>query len=195
MTDDLYRPQGLTLRVKHRRFLDTLRLHGVPDEQLPVTAPLCGELLLSYAFEQPEQFVMATPPLLAWAGVALADCQALALNNFKGRFSAQLLRTGVHEGLVAVRTGGELEAVLLAFDGFWQHHVSSEIGRQTCVCAPRRDVLLIANLSVPGALQALQTEAARVFHASTDEHALSLQLMQWTPAGWQLAQTAAVDAV
>jgi hypothetical protein len=189
MTDDLYHPERLTLRVKHRNFLDALRSHGVPDEQLPVTAPLCGELLLSYAFEQPAQFVMATPPLLARAGVTPADCRALALANFKGRFSAQLVRTGLHEGLIAVRTGGDLEAVVLAFDGFWQHHMSSEIGHDTCVCAPRRDVLLIAKLSLPGALEALRAEAARLFHATTDTHALSLQLMQWTPTGWRLAQS------
>lgn len=190
MTDDLYRPERLTLRVKHRDFLVTLRQHGVPDAQLPVTAPLCGDLLLSYAFEQPDHFVMATPPLLDRAGVSTADIRALALANFKGRFTAQLVRTGVHDGVFTVRAGGELDAVLLAFDGFWQHHVSREIGPVTQVCAPRRDVLLIADPGVPGALAALRAEAARVFHASTDAHALSLQCMQWAPAGWQLVQLA-----
>lgn len=42
MTDDLFRPERLTLRIKHRHFLDTLRAHGVLDAQMPVTAPLCG---------------------------------------------------------------------------------------------------------------------------------------------------------
>ena len=189
MTDDLYRPERLTLRVKHRHFLDALRAHGVPSEQLPVTAPLCGELLLSYAFEQPERFVMATPPLLAQAGVAPDDCRALVLANFKGRFSAQLVRVSEHQGLFKVRTGGDLEAVLLAFDGFWQSHVSREIGTETVVCAPRRDVLLIADLTVHGALEALRGEAATAFGAGEDAHALSLQLMQWSTTGWQVAQT------
>jgi hypothetical protein len=190
MTDNPYRPEQLTLRIKHRHFIDTLRAHGVPAEQMPVTAPLCGDLLISYAFEQPEQFVMATPPLLAKAGVAPADCRPLALANFKGRFSAQLVRSSVHDGLIAVRTGGELEAVMLVFDGFWQGRVRPEIRGELVVCVPRRDVLLIADAAVPGALAALRLESSRAFGAVADNHALSLQQMQWTPEGWRLLEAA-----
>ena len=190
MTDNLYRPERLTLRIKHRHFLDTLRAHGVPDEQMPVTAPLCGDLQISYAFELPEQFVMATAPLLAKAGVAPDACRALALANFKGRFSAQLMRTGAHKGLIAVRTGDDLEAVMLVFDGFWQDHVRPELRGDLVASAPRRDVLLIADAAIPGALEALRVESSRAFGAAADNHALSLQQMQWTPGGWRLLESA-----
>lgn len=42
MTDDLFRPERLTLRIKHRQLLDTRRAHGVLDAQMPVAALLCG---------------------------------------------------------------------------------------------------------------------------------------------------------
>lgn len=190
MTALPYHPEQLTLRIKHRHFIDALRAHGVPEAQMPATAPLCGELLISYAFELPERFVMATPPLLAQAGIAVADCRSLALANFKGRFSAQLMRTGIHEGLIAVRTGHDLEAVMLVFDGFWQGHVRPELRGELLACAPRRDVLLIADAAVPGALEALRAESSRVFSATVDSHALSLQLMRWAPGGWRLFDNA-----
>jgi len=186
MTDTTYRPEQLTLRIKHQQFIEALRAHGVPEAQLPVTAPMCGELLISYAFDLPDHFVMATPPLLAAAGIEPDTRKALAVANFKGRFSAQLVKTGIHEGLIAVRTGQDMEAVLLVFDGFWQGHVRPEIAGDLIVCVPRRDVLLIADTAVPGALQALRAESARAFHAVADNHALSLQQMQWTADGWAL---------
>jgi hypothetical protein len=182
-----YRAENLTVRIKHTDFIQVLQAHGVPPAQMPVTRPLCGELLLSYAFDTPEQFVMATPPLLAQAGLDVADLGPLDQRvqaNFKGAISAQLTRKS--PGLMGVRTGHDLEAVMLVLDGFWSGHVRSLVQGDMVVCAPRRDVVLVADTAVPGALDALQAEALRAFHATQDAHALSLQMMHWTDAGWCL---------
>ena len=172
-----YRAENLTLRIKHTNFLNALQAHGVPPEQMPVTMPLCGELLVSYAFDTPDQFVMATPPLLAQAGVALADIDALVKANSKGMFTAQLIKKSNWQGLMEVRTGKEMEAVMLVFASFWSEHVKSLVTGDIVVCAPRRNVLLIADTAVAGALQALQKEATMVFYQTQDTHALSLQMI------------------
>ena len=189
-----YRADNVTLRIKHTDFLRALQAHGVPPEQMPVTRPLCGDLLVSYAFDTPDQFVMATPPLLAQAGVALADVEALVQANFKGTFSARLMTKSNRQGLMEVRTGQDLEAVMLVFDSFWSGHVRSLVKGDIVVCAPRRNVLLIADTAVTGALEALQEEAALAFQQTQDAHALSLQMMQWTDAGWTLYTPANMGA-
>ncbi|WP_232834449.1 DUF1444 domain-containing protein [Rhodoferax ferrireducens] len=181
-----YRADNVTLRIKHTDFLKALQAHGVPPEQMPVTRPLCGDLLVSYAFDTPDQFVMATPPLLAQAGVSLVDMEALVQANFKGMFSAQLMTKSNRAGLMQVRTGQDLEAVMLVFDSFWSDHVKSQVKGDIVVCAPRRNVLLIADTAVAGTLEALREEATLAFHQTRDAHALSLQMMQWTDAGWVL---------
>ena len=178
-------PERLTLRIKHVHFLSTLQAHGIPAEQMPVTAPLCGELLVSYAFDLPDQFVMATPDMLADAGVQTQDLMALAQRNAKGKFNAQLVKTG-HDGLMAVRAGGDMEAALLVFDSFWDAHVRTHMQGDIVVAAPRRDALFIADTAVAGALDALREHAQDVLTSVNDNHALSAQLMRRVPGGWQL---------
>jgi hypothetical protein len=177
--------ERLTLRVKHVNFLRALQAHGVPVEQMPVTAPLCGDLLVSYAFDLPDQFVMATPPLLEEAGVQPQDLMALVQRNAKGKFNAQLVKTE-HKGLMSVRAGGDMEAALLVFDGFWDAHVRAHVKGDIVVAAPRRNALLIADTAVAGALDTLREQALQVLTSVDDPHGLSAQLMQRVPGGWQL---------
>jgi len=53
------RHQQLVPRIKHVNFRKALQERGLPEEHLPATTPLCGELLVSYTFDLPEQFVIA----------------------------------------------------------------------------------------------------------------------------------------
>lgn len=175
----------LVPRIRHVNFLKALQAHGVPPEQMPVTQPLCGELLVTFAFDLPEQFVMATPPLLARAGIAPDEIDALVRTNLKGRFGAQLMKTD-QDGLMTVQAGDAYEAVLLILDGFWDQHVRSVVAGDIVVAAPRRDVLLIADAAVAGAVAALRERANEVFRGSTDAHGLSAQVMVRRDGRWQL---------
>lgn len=179
----------LVPRIRHLNFLRALQAHGIPPEQMPVTMPLCGELLVAFAFDLPGQFVMATPPLLSKAGIAFDEAAALARTNLKGRFQAQLMRTE-HEGLMRVQAGDTFEAVLLIFDGFWDQHVRSLVGGDIVAAAPRRDVLMVADAAVPGAVQALREHAEAVFSGSDDAHALSFQPMLRRDGRWQVLDVA-----
>jgi hypothetical protein len=184
-----YTSDRLTLRIKHTDFVSALRAHGVPPEQMPVTRSLCGELIVSYAFDMPEQFVMATPPLLNQAGLNPSDIDSLdtlAQANFKGTFAAQLHSKADCEGVMYVQTGKDLEAVMLMFDRFWSGHVKSLVQGDIVVCAPSRSTLLIADTAIAGSLVRLKGEAAKAFDQSQKPHALSLQLMKWTDNGWEL---------
>lgn len=180
-----YQAEALTPRIKHTGFLKALQAHGVPPEQMPVSQALCGELLVTYAFDLPDQFVMATPPLLAQAGLQASVLMALAQQNMKGKLSAQLLKTA-SPGLITVRTGELMEAVMLVFDSFWDGHVGATLGGGFVVAAPRRDVVLIADLAVDEAVETLREQAMQVLVGGDDAHGLSAQLMHRVDGQWVL---------
>ena len=161
--------------IKHLNFLRALHAHGVPEDQMPLTLALCGELLVAFAFDLPDQFVMATPGLLAQAGLspdgAPGALLALAQANLKGQFSAQLVKTE-HEGLMTVRADKHMEthmeAALLVFDGFWDQHVRSHVQGDILAVAVRRDVLLVADTAVPSALASLNERAQWIERSTHD---------------------------
>jgi hypothetical protein len=187
------KPEHLTLRIKHLNFLRALHAHGVPEDQMPVTLALCGELLVAFAFDLPDQFVMATPGLLAQAGLspdgAPGALLALAQANLKGQFSAQLVKTE-HEGLMTVRADKHMEthmeAALLVFDGFWDQHVRSLVQGDILAVAVRRDVLLVADSGVASAPASLNERAQWIERSTDDSHGLSTQVMRRVDGAWQL---------
>ncbi|HEX8405580.1 MAG TPA: DUF1444 domain-containing protein, partial [Duganella sp.] len=70
-------------RIKHLNFLRALREAGVPAGEVPYNTPLCGELLVTYAFDLPDSLVMATTGLLERAGVGVNDLPTLAHANLR----------------------------------------------------------------------------------------------------------------
>ncbi len=182
---------ALVPRIKHLAFERALDEHGIPREQRPLTEPLVGELLLTYAFDLPEQFVMASRLALERAGIAVHEAREIACANLKARLPE--VKYYGREGVYLAVTGGELEACLLLVDEVWadarervQGGVQGGAQGDLVVAVPRRDRLLIADGRDPSKLAALR-RAAREFHDEHDDgHALSLQLMVRHGAGWRL---------
>lgn len=175
--------ETLVPRIKHLNFLKALEAHGVPREQWPVTTPLCGELLVSYAFDQPEQFVFATPPLLQQAGIAMDQLPHLAQQNLAREMpQPQLLR---QHGYISVQTGGDLEATLLVLDRFWDQLSASE-DADFVVVVPRRECLLLCDARDAQACQRISTEASHGLRQQPDVHALSQQRMVRRQGRWVL---------
>ena len=170
-------------RVKRIDYLHTLRAAGVPPDQIPDHAPLCGELLLTYAFDLPDSFIMATPPLLRSAGIARAAVPQLVRDNLQRTLPTVKFRTG--DGYALATTGGDMEATLLILDGLWQA-VQADIGGELLVAVPRRDRLLICDSAHPDAVAALRAQTLKFFHASRDQQHLSTQVMVRRGQSWEL---------
>ncbi len=174
---------ALVPRIKHLAFERHLRGVGIPPEQLPLFEPLVGELLVTYAFDLPDQFVMANPTNLASAGIAPGEARALACANLSAR--APKITIERHRGALLVVTGGDWEACLLLQDGLWSGaHARFEAG--CFVCAPRRDRLLVSDGSGNDAAAALRVAAASHFAEQDDGHALSMQLMTRHGPTWRV---------
>lgn len=176
--------QSLLPRLKHRSFEVALNGQGIPPEHAPLVTPWVGELLVTYAFEVGDQYVMASRHHLVQAGIDPRDVPAHAITNLKQRLGT--VHRYERAGVYLVLCGGELEACLMLVDEFWQD-ICRQLGVSTLLASvPRRDRLLFTPDNRPEALTALR-EATAGFHAEQDDgHALSLQAMSLGPLGWRL---------
>ena len=138
---------------------------------------------MTYAFDLPEQFVMANPTNLARAGIAPAEVRALACENLRAR--APAISVERRRGALFVTTGGDLEACLLLLDELWSG-AHARFEPDCVVCVPRRDCLLVSDGACADAVAALRQAAEPAFSEQNDGHALSLQLMNRQGSGWRV---------
>ena len=174
---------ALVPRIKHLAFERDLRERGIPSEHLPLFEPLVGELMVTYAFDLPDQFVMATPTNMARAGIALDEARGLSCVNLRSRLPE--IQYVCRPRVFLATTGGNWEACLLLLDEVWQR-VHARRPEGFVVCVPRRDRLLISEGVGVEAMAALRRAADRVFMEQGDAHALSLQCMTWQHDHWRV---------
>lgn len=176
-------PDQIQPRIKHLNFIGALRSNGVPAEQMPSVTPLCGELIVTYAFDLPDRFIMATPALLEGTGVSSAQVPGRAIAYLQRQLPQPTMR--VTDGCQLVHTGGDLEATLLLVDAFWDA-MQADIRGHLLVTVPRRDRLLMCDGADRAAIEALQRQTEEYFHEHDDAHRLSTQIMARRNGAWAL---------
>lgn len=183
----------LVLRLRHQDFVSALREHGVPKAQLPYTRPLCGELIVTYAFDTPGQFIAATPPLLQEAGVAQEQVHEIALQNTARQVNEASVRIIHDAGGCLLRVGEagtftNLEAACLLYPGALKLlHQELQPAGQMLLCTPTRNYLFALDSARPES-HAKALEAVRMMYDDDPQHQLSLQWMVQEDGGWQVAQ-------
>jgi uncharacterized protein YtpQ (UPF0354 family) len=147
---------------------------------------LCGELIVTYAFDLPDSFMMATPPLLERAGVAQDALPQLARDNlFKALPPPQFFAKD-HCGLAV--TGGGLEATLLLADTVWDEMQPNFDGEILAV-TPCRDRILVCDSADAAAIDALRKQAREFYDEEQGAHRLSLQIMARRERRWTLLES------
>lgn len=177
------RRDQLVPRIKHAEFVRTLDRAGVAPAQRPAFSPLCGDLLVTYAFDLPDSFVMATAPLLEHAGIDEDEMARLAVDNLERNLPESKFYASRGCGLAHV--GGDLEATLLLVDSVWDGIVP-DVSGELVACAPRRNRLLVCDSANSAALEQLRAQSQEFFVEEEDHHALSTQLMVRRGARWML---------
>lgn len=175
--------QQLVPRIKHLNFIRALDRAGVPPDKRPLTAPLCGELLVTYAFDLPDSFMMATPGMLAQAGIGSDEVAGLALANLKRTLPAPQFFAKDRCGLA--HTGDNLEATLLLVDSVWTE-MAGNFNGDILVTVPRRDRLLLCDSADAQACAVLAAMTAEFTNEHQDSHALSTQVMARRDGAWCL---------
>lgn len=175
----------LVPRLKHVDFAHALDQAGVPAQERPPITPLCGDLVVTYAFDGPERFEMASPALLKQARIKRAEVARLALDNL-GR---QLPAPGFFEkqGCGIAHTGKGLESTLLLLDAAWAP-IEARLKGELLAAVPRRDRLIVCDSANQAATLALHALAAAGYAERRDEHALSAQVMVRRGGTWALYQ-------
>lgn len=182
-TSPALRADQVQPRIKHVNFMRGLREAGVPPEQWPASSSLCGELIVTYAFDLPDSLIMATPPLLEQAGVAQDGLPQLAHANLRKALPPPQFFAKNNCGLAV--TGGGLEATLLLVDAVWDEMQSNFDGGILAV-TPCRDRILVCDSADAAAISALRSQAREFFEEEQGPHRLSLQIMARRDGGWTL---------
>jgi len=177
------RADRLQPRIRHVDFLKALQAAGVPPGQQPAHSPLCGELIVTYAFDLPDSFMMATPALVEQAGVAHAELPRIARANLERAMPQP--RFFAKDGCGLAVTGQDLEAAMLLVDRVWNDMAPNFRG-EIVAAAPRRDRILMCDSANTASLAALREQAREFFDERDDPHRLSTQLMVRRAGQWVL---------
>lgn len=172
----------LVPRIKHRHFLAALRERGIPADQMPATEPLVADLLVTYAFDLPAMFRMASIADLDRLALRPSEARALAIANLR----RQVPKIGTVGGspLLRVVTGNDLEACTLLVDSFWDD-AATKVPGALVVAVPSRDVVFFCGSATPDGLAKLRERAGQV-HRQEPVHGLGDQFLTRRDGAWTL---------
>jgi uncharacterized protein YtpQ (UPF0354 family) len=134
--------EDIVPRLRSKSWLAAVRKQ-VPEEQLPMHEPLAGEVLVTYAFDLPEHFVLVSPPRLQRLGLAAHDLRATAVQNMKSRLGKVAVRD--LDLFYAVEVQNDLEACVVLLDNFWAQVEGGMIEGDIIAATPCRNGLLFCS--------------------------------------------------
>ncbi|MBN2294883.1 MAG: DUF1444 family protein [Pirellulales bacterium] len=170
----------LVPRIKNQNFLPALKEHGIPDDQLPITEPLVGDLLVTYAFDLPHTFQMVMPNDCSELGIPLDKARRIAIRNMARSFPPPDIQS--KPPIYSLIVGSDMEACLLLVDELWKQ-LDERVPGQIVAAVPARDVMLYTSSESEEGLAAIKKIAAEVF-AANDVHGLTEQLLTWKDGKW-----------
>ncbi len=177
--------ESIVPRIKAPAFLSTLQSLQIPDDQMPVTEPLIGELLVTYSFDLPDMFQMVTKSDLERLGLSLEQAREIAIDNLHTQMpqigSASISEDAPFQQIV---TGDNLEACTLLAAPFWDQ-LAEAMGSDVVVVAPHRDAVFFTSVDSEEGVVFLR-ELAKTAMADGDTHSLSEQMMVWRESKWHL---------
>jgi uncharacterized protein YtpQ (UPF0354 family) len=169
-------------RIKNSHFVSALKERGIPADQMPITVPLVGELLVTYAFDIPDMFQMVSQRSLERLGIERKELHSIAIENLKAKMPNMGLK---QEGPILYVTAGEdLEACSLLARKFWDKLATQVLG-ETVVSVPSRNVVLITSSQSELGMKTISDIGAEVYENET-MHGLTKQLITWRKERWEL---------
>src|SRR5262249_6663898 len=85
--------KNIVPRLKTTEFTKALREMKIPADQMPYTEPFAADLLVTYAFDLPGLFQMASNEMIDELGVARDELRELAITNLR----RQLKEVGIQD--------------------------------------------------------------------------------------------------
>ena len=173
-------PSSIVPRIKTNEFTAVLKsVHATPDE-FPFIEPFVGNLLVTYAFDLPSAFIMATESEIKQLGVRLEDVRRLALSNVQQR--CPKIEIHHHGPIRQIVLGENMEACMLLVDEFWDQ-ASQEVEGEIVVSVPSRSVVVYCESQSPDGIIALRAVAEQVMQREST-HCLTDQLLVRRDGSW-----------
>jgi uncharacterized protein YtpQ (UPF0354 family) len=172
---------SLVPRIKTLQFTAALKEMDIPQDQLPYTEPLVADLLVSYAFDLPGMFQMASGAAIAELGIRPDEARSLAVANLKRQLPQ--IGSADHGPIRRVVTGENLEACTLLAGPFWEQ-VAADMPGEVVVAVPSRDVLLFCSSRSTEGIALLRALSAEVLQKEST-HALTDRLFVWRGGLWE----------
>src|ERR1700722_8155742 len=170
----------LVPRIKTLLFTAALKGMNIPEDQLPYTEPLVADLLVTYAFDLPGMFQMASASAIAELGIRPDEARAVAVANLK----RQIPEIGFAEQgpIRRMVTGENLEACTILAGPFWDQ-TAAETKGDVVIAVPSRDVVLFCSSKSAEGIAALRAASGKVLREETT-HGLTERLLVWRGGRW-----------
>jgi uncharacterized protein YtpQ (UPF0354 family) len=170
-------------RIKNLNFLEALKPIAAKDPgSMPLTEPLVGDLIVTYALDLPGMFQMFSEREFEKSGLTRQELRATAVANL--RKNLPRLKLSKKGPLVSLALGSNLDACLLVIDRIWEQVIPHmPVPGKIVAIAPNRDVVLCTGSESPEGIAQLR-QIAKVQRAKEPVHGLSEQLMLRDGKDW-----------
>src|SRR4051812_1297351 len=177
--------ESVVPRIKHVNFLAALRPLAAKDAgSMPVTEPLAGELLITYAQDLPGAFKMFSEREFEKSGLTRQQLRTVAIENLRKQLPRPKLAT--KGPLVSLAVGSNLDACLLLVDAAWTTVAKHmPVPGKIVVSVPNRDVVLCTGSDSPEGVRQLR-QIAKVQRAKEPVHGLTEALFVREGNRWAL---------
>jgi uncharacterized protein YtpQ (UPF0354 family) len=171
-------------RVKNSNYLNVIQnvTNGV-EESIPVTEPLVGDLVLTYAIDLGESYVALSKSSAKDFNVSMDNvrqtAEVNALSSLKG------IQVNPHGKVFELACSDNMMACSILFPALWDQ-IEGEIGGPVIIGVPHRDTVLYAHADDKEAIEELISAMARFDFEET--HALSKLLFVRDNNEWRKFQ-------
>lgn len=152
------------------------------DDDSPVERPLVADLILFYAFDQPDYFTMVARRDLVRLALDRNSLHAIAINNLRRIIPPPELHE-VFPGAFMLTCGGNFEATTLLLDEVWQQ-LSAIVPGDLVVAVPARDLVIITGSDNHGGLAFVRSKVSNILE--TADHTLTRHFLVKNENGWRL---------
>jgi uncharacterized protein YtpQ (UPF0354 family) len=173
----------IVFRIKNTSFVEQARALSNSPDDVPVTEPLVGDLVVAYAIDLPGVFRMLNASDLRGLGLSRDRLRAVALANVEKQIRQKTTVNG-QSPVLLLSTGNDSEACLLLFDPLWDK-LKTALPGDIVVAVPTRDILLVTSSESAEGLKVVGEAIAESWKTETT-HRISEQLFVRRGAKWDV---------
>jgi len=175
-------PASVVFRIKTAKFVEAARALARSPDDLPLTQPLAGDLVVAYAIELPGMFRMMNRADLASFGLSLDALHAVAVANVRRKVTP---RVSTQPPVLYIKTGDDLEACVLLLDEVWSA-LQPQVPGELVALPVSRDILLITSSTSSRGLQLAREVQVQAWNSDGDgTHRLSDKFLVRRGSKWE----------